>query len=762
MYKYSAFVKNVFFLSVFLLLSCTKSETGLRNEIFDLSLNEKQTAVASIAYGGQNMLAPDNAGQSLFNLRFRDRNEGGRIVQFDASQASVIKSHWSKNELIIDYSGFDDEALSVRVVVRLEKGDRLSSWNIEVSNETPYYLDHIDFPNLAVRNDLTATGGSGHILWTAQEGCLVEDMRIHEEGGWLHYEPIEYPFIGWGGQYPNSTQMQFMAYYNDHGGLYLATHDDRCHPKAFQFHRVSDDAIKFDLRLFTGGAGRGIYTLPYDVMVGVFDGDWHDAAAIYRDWVESSELPLPPKIAHNDALPDWFFSSPVVVTYPVRGVRDMGDQTPNKLFPYINAIPYIDRYAEEFGSRMLALLMHWEGSAPWAPPYVWPPYGGEKKYEAFVNALHAKGNLAGLYASGIGYTLRSNTDPSYDMMDEYVREGLSRFMKVAPDGTLATNGVCAGVDAQRIGYDMCPANDFVKQVVASQITEIVKSKTDYIQYFDQNLGGGAYHCYGTEHRHSYGPGRWLVDEMAAIYDTCRTIVNRAGTKCLIGCEAAAAEPFMQYLLFNDARATINFAMGRPVPAYAYVYHEYVNNFMGNQNGVSMMIDIEQSPANFLQRLAYAFCAGDLLTVIIRDDGEMIWDWGGSWTVPGPDRAQTVRLIKNLSSWRQGAAKDCLIYGRMIKPLPMEGARNVPMITRPAGWEIPFESVFTSNWLLSGGRKTQLFVNYLPDEQSIAVDAAGCKDIHIHVAPGDTAGRMAEPGKIEVVIEPLSAVMISYR
>jgi hypothetical protein len=443
-------------------------------------------------------------------------------------------------------------------------------------------------------------------------------------------------------------------------------------------------------------------------------------------------------------------------------VRDLGDQTPNKLFPYINAIPYIDRYAEEFDSRIMALLMHWEGSAPWAPPYVWPPYGGEKMYDEFVHALHKKGNLAGLYASGTGYTLRSNTDPSYDMTDEYERKELSKVMKIAPNGRLATNGVCAGEYAQRVGYDMCPANDFVKQVVAGQVEAIVKSKTDYIQYFDQNLGGGAYHCYGTEHGHGYGPGLWLTEAMVDIYDACRAIVRRSGTKCLIGCEAAAAEPFMPYLFFNDARAMLNLTIGKPVPAYAYVYHEYVNNFMGNQNGVSHMIDTNQSPFNFLQRLAYAFCAGDLLTIIIRDDGEMIWDWGGSWTVPGPDRSQTVQLIKNLCRWRQGVGKDCLINGRMIKPLSVEGLYNVPMITRPAGREIPFESVFTSNWLLPDGRKSQLMVNYLPVQQSVKVDASGYKDIRLHLASDHTTGNITNPGKIEVVIEPLSVVMISYR
>ena len=733
---------------VLLLASCDRSNSVLKNEIFSISLNETRTAVTSIDYAGQNLLASDNAGQPLFNLRFRDRNEGGKIVEFDASKASFVNYSLKKNKLIIDYSDFEGVDLSARVVVNLEKSKRVSEWHIEVNNGTSYYLDHIDFPNLVVRNDLIHTGGSGRILNTAMEGCLIEDIRVRPNG------------VGLFGQYPNGNQMQFTAYYNDAGGLYLATHDDLSHPKIFDFHSISDNEIKLDLRLFTAGAAQGIYKLPYNVTVGVFDGDWYDATDIYRNWVENSDIPLPPKIADNDELPDWYFQSPVVVTYPVRGERDMDNMTPNKLFPYMNAIKYIERYAEEFGVPIMALLMHWEGSAPWAPPYVWPPYGGEKIYDDFVNALHEKGNLVGLYASGIGYTLRSNILPTYDMTEEYERKGLSSVMRVAPDGKIA-KGKLTGVTSIRMGYDMCPANGFVKQVVADQIDKILKSNTDYIQYFDQNDGGGAFHCWGTEHGHSYGPGLWLTETMADIYDTCRTIIRRSGTKYLIGTEAAAAEPFMRYLPFNDGRASVTFMLGKPVPVYAYVYHEYVNNFMGNQVNVHQTIDIEQCPLNLLQRLTYSFCAGDLITIVIRDDGEMIWNWDGPWNVPGPDREQTVELIHNLCRWRQGIGKDYLIYGRMLKPLPVEGVHNVPMITR-SGRKIPFESIIACNWLLTEGRKAQIIVNYLPEKQSVTVDVSGYKDIRVHLAPDHATGNDTKTGKIEVTIEPLSAIMISYQ
>ena len=39
------------------------------------------------------------------------------------------------------------------------------------------------------------------------------------------------------------------------------------------------------------------------------------------------------------------------------------------------------------------------------------------------------------------------------------------------------------------------------------------------------------------------------------------------------------------------------------------------------------IDHHKSPVNVLERLGYAFSAGDMLTLVINDRGQVIWDWG---------------------------------------------------------------------------------------------------------------------------------------
>ena len=208
-----------------------------------------------------------------------------------------------------------------------------------------------------------------------------------------------------------------------------------------------------------------------------FDGDWMDAADIYRDWFEKNLPSALVKVAENRTLPTWYRDMPIVITYPVRGIHDMDEMNPNKFFPYGNALPVIDEFAEKMQSKVLVLLMHWEGTAPWAPPIVWPPYGGEEMLVKFMDDLHAKGHLLDVYCSGLGWTEQSNLISEYCTKDRIERERLSNAMCLAPDGSLPHSRICTG---QRSGYDICPASEQGKALLAEALDPLFAAKLDYI------------------------------------------------------------------------------------------------------------------------------------------------------------------------------------------------------------------------------------------------------------------------------------------
>jgi hypothetical protein len=131
------------------------------------------------------------------------------------------------------------------------------------------------------------------------DGAVIDDVNLRET---LHlaYRPFEFPAQGWGGGYPSATQMQFMAYYDGKIGLYFGAHDAENQPKGIEYHGRAE-GTQLDFRSYPGGVERGTYTFTFEVVLGVFEGDWHDPAEIYREWVEKSGPTLP--AAGETALP---------------------------------------------------------------------------------------------------------------------------------------------------------------------------------------------------------------------------------------------------------------------------------------------------------------------------------------------------------------------------------------------------------------------------------------------------------------------------
>ncbi len=692
----------------------------IANKYYELTLDDKSGNISSFVAGGKQFIARQTP---LVTLRVIDGK--GNVTRIASDIASEVTL--GKGSAKIVYDRFGEENISCTVTVRFAEDDANTYWGISLKNRSGKIVDSVTFPGVTVFDDLIDDGGTRRLFSSMMEGVEMRSTKLRSLTGPATHNP--YPPRGWEGAYPGPAPMQFMAYYDGQDGLYFASHDAHANYKFVEWY-AEDGGIVLLQEVYPQAAKKD-FELDYPVVLGAYKGDWYDAAAIYRDWVMSSGLLKLPKFKDNPDMPEWIYDSPVVMAYAIRGKTDCRDMEDNGYYPYTNALQYVDKYSKAFDSRVMALLMHWEGTAPWAPPFVWPPYGDKNNFDEFSEKLHADGNLLGLYCSGLGWTQQSAGVLSYNMEQYFEENGIANYVEVGPTHELQYSTIC-GWPIRR-GYDLCPACEPVKEIAENEIEKVVKgSDVDYFQFFDQNLGGNTYACYSENHGHPSVPGRWMAEEMLKVVHRMKKRAQevRPDKKILIGCESAAAEPFVNDLFFNDLRYNINYLFGVPVPAYNYVFHGYVCNFMGNHNTSSSLIDLKNNDTNIYYRYAYSFAQGDIITFVLKNDGKINWEWTAAWDDEvEPDQDAIIAYIADLCAWRKGFLNEALNFGVMKKPLATESPLYSEELTvRAYGdrWKYGdyyrnIDGAVTTRFDTDGG-DIQVFVNYQNKPLRVSVTA----------------------------------------
>lgn len=662
----------------------------LEGNNFVIKIDWEKGVIPSILYRENEICAKPFP---IFSIRLTDR-EGG-VVDYTALDTKIVEC--AKDGLSASYTGFTDDVI-VKVSISPESAG--FSVRIAVENHTDKIVEHIEILPMVVK-PFIKNGGIGRMLYPYNEGVIVEDDNLRAPSHLQHFPP-EYPSQGAFGVFPNMVCSQFMAYLFAGSGLYVGVHDEMRAPKAIDYYAIdSDKNIKMEIRLYSGKSYGEDFAPDYDTVYRFFDGDWQDAADIYKAWFYSHLPAGLIKVKDNDNLPDWYFDFPIILTYPVRGYHDMDEMKPNELFPYVNILPYVDEFSKATGAKIMVLLMHWEGTAPWAPPYVYPPFGGEAEFDKLFDALKERGHLLGVYCSGFSFTEQSNVLPSYDCKEMLKDKETFKAFCAGRDGKVLRSKICEG---QRSGYDLCVASDKGREILDEAYNPLFAKGLDYVQILDQNHGGGQYFCYSKEHNHPPCIGEWMTTEM----QTLLKVWNQKAGKTLLGCESAASEPFMQNLLFSDNRFELTHFLGKAVPVYSYLYHEFLHNFMGNQ--VSGLLPAE----SYLYRMAYSFAAGDMPTIVLSPKGMIQSKWGQQDFSSIPDKADTLAFIKNLRKFYLDNL-DVMCKGNMVKPLPHT--------TGQVTYACEYGRSYTAEEVLSTayewkGKRMQIFVNYNTTEKTI--------------------------------------------
>ena len=658
---------------------------------FKLSLDLFEGCINSLKINARELLF---AKCPIFTVGIR--TAGGEQIRLCPQDAAKVEEKDGGAE----YRGFGKGELSeLSVRISLTEKDDEAEWRISVFVPSKELLcEWVEFPSVTL---LPLSDGDGEkeraeVLFPYNEGALVSDLKWRGETSLAHKEAV-YPSHGSYSVFPNMVCSQMLAYLLSDGGLYIGAHDPlRAVKEIDVFER--DGGTAMHMRLFCGTDLGESYIQNFPIVWASVEKSWESAAERYREWFESALPRNAKKIKDNRELPEWYSDSPLVVSYPVRGTWDKDEMYPNAFYPYTNALPIINEVKEKTGSRILALLMHWEGTAPWAPPYVWPPYGGTENFCEFMQKLHQSGDMLGVYCSGFGYTKQSNLIADYNMEKEYSEQELSRGMCADFDGTVAISRICP---SQRSGYDICPASPVGRKILDLAYSPIFESGLDYVQILDQNHGGGQYFCHSAEHGHPQAAGAWMTESMQNMLSDW----NAAAKNMLFGCESAAAEPFVGNLLFSDNRFELNYRIGKAVPLYAYIYHEYLRNFMGNQVSCPFDPDADTLP----YRIAYSFAAGDCMTLVFSPDGELMPNWGRPRHTCPPDKEKVLRFVKNLTEFYKAEAAPYLFCGRMTAAPKVE-CESVSFAHRESERKSVLPAVISTAWEREDGKKALILVN----------------------------------------------------
>ncbi len=659
-------------------------------ENIELTINTKMGVVSSLIIGGKERCI---GSCPIFTARLRGQDSEAFYI--DSTSAGSVSV--ADNSIV--YRGFGENfpKLSVSITVT---ADKAIQWQAAVDGASKEYaLEWVELPKVCLPRLIDNDKRGGRLLFPYDEGVIITD-----EAKFQRYEP-EYPSSGAYAMFPNKICSQFMAYLFDDVGFYIGAHDIKRGLKCVDFY-PHGQGISLQMRLYSGACFGQDFKTDYPIVWQACTSEWKSAAEIYRAWFEKNLPPRVVPIKENKALPKWYEDTPVVVTYPVRGIHDMDKMEPNALFPYTNALPILEKIKSATNSHVMALLMHWEGTAPWAPPYVFPPYGGVKLFNEFRDELHKNGDLLGVYCSGFGYTKQSTLIESYSCEKKIEEDNVLKGVCHSPQNKPELGITCCPY--QRYGYDICPASKRGREILDEAYSPLFKSGIDYAQILDQNHGGGQYLCYAREHSHPPMPGEWMTSNMQSLL----TEWNKSAPNMLFGCESAASEPFIGNLLMSDNRFELNYSFGTPVPVYAYIYHEYVRNFMGNQCGCPFDTHLD----TLRYRLAYSFSIGDIMTLVLLPSGDLMTHWSTRDFVSKPNMDLALTFIKNLLRFYNDGAKKYLYNGRMSNSsdivcesitIPLTNNRGVATLPR----------LLASSWEAENGKTAYIVVN--PEEKPVS-------------------------------------------
>lgn len=630
--------------------------------ILRLARDEAGIRIGQIGrFGAANasFLAPGAAGEELWALTFSRGQVGEQEI---VRPATAARTEWEATDgpegestLRLRWLGCDlgeqADAVDVTVTVRVARDSELSHWRIAWDNRAEEFgIWDIDFPRV------TGIGSGGQACVPSRWGT-VYDLPM----------PVAYR-----GPYPSGSAFaQMLCWWRDGAGLYAAAHDPEAGVKQPRALNGASGTVEFGFT--TQPAAMGVPAaegaLGYEVAIGAFDGDWFDAAKIYREWALGQFWTRLGPISEREDVAQWWKECSL-------SIRPQGDPD----------------WVTEMGTKLQAefgmdAVLHW---------YVWHQIPFDNDYPDYfpvkpgfgeaVKALQEIGVHVMPYVNGHLW----DTD-TQSWIDENGFAGAA----LTPDGGLYIEGW-----QQQEHAVMCPHSAKWEEKMLEIATRLSgEYGTDGI-YLDQIGAASPRLCFSEEHGHPVGGGGFWTRGYDTLLAEMREQCHALNPDFIITTESHA-EPYIAGL---DGHLMCNLVGANQVPLYTAIYGGYTQTF-GRLGEVA-------NPAAFRMEHGQAFSFGSIMGRI------------NSLLLLEPQNAELLAYLKSLAEIRRDY-REFMAFGEMLRPPVIEG--DVPDVT--AQWQektkdfVTLPAVQASAWRAPDGRVGFFYTNVSDEDVSFehAVD-----------------------------------------
>lgn len=557
-----------------------------------------------------------------------------------------------------------------------------------------------------------------------------------EGSGRMFADPFAKPF-DYHPTYPSGfpATMQWSAFWDEttRRGLYSGFHDPNGAHKSLEAKSLPETrAIELSYRV----------EIPDDlsfpdgtIVLEPFDGDWFDAAQIYKKWVRAAIwYPALDDNGRPDT-PDWFKSLSVWCMF------DYSDKE--------SAVTTLRRFQEAFGLAVGVHCYNWH-AIPFDNDY--PHYFPTKPgFADTVIELQKNDNIHIMpYINGRLWDMHDKGSEDW----RFTSDALCAATKKRDGSPYIESYLSKEQDGSKVELAvMCPTTDLWRDKVRENVLRLMNECGVDAVYIDQIAAAAPTLCMDKSHAHTLNGGLWWVKSYLSMLDRIKADMRTESSDwpCTEGVKAANsarqnkvknhvittecnAESYIKGL---DGYLTWHWQYNGAVPAFSAVYGGAILMFGRSYSG---------------DATAWKMKAAESLVF-----GEQI-GWFGPDVI---DRAEEFAFIRPLVRFRQSIA-DYFYRGEMARPPKF--LDPVPDITADWQWSgnptpVTAPSVRTGCWRLNDlSRAVVIFSNTanepLQSRVAVSIEELGFDPNRAVLRRVDSEGNRSEPLKKDTLEKPL--------